>query len=114
MGTEIRIVEIEEVYDEQSEAGLVLSQSPQPGEFVERGGTIEVSVSLGPELIAFPSVPSELTFEEAQQLLSDAGFTVELALGPADGTVDDITIEGEEPSAGDQFPNGTQVDIVAT
>ena len=55
-----------------------------------------------------------MTVEEAQQLLSDAGFTVELALGPADGMVDDITIDGEEPSAGDQFPNGTQVDIVAT
>ena len=111
---ELRIVEIEEVYDEESEAGLVLSQSPQPGEFVERGGTIEVSVSLGPDLIAFPSVPSEMTFEEAQQLLSDAGFTVELTLGAADGTVEEITIEGEEPSAGDEFPNGTQVDIVAT
>ena len=114
VGTELRIVEIEEVYDEESEAGLVLSQSPQPGEFVERGGTIEVSVSLGPDLIAFPSVPSEMTFEEAQQLLSDAGFTVELTLGAADGTVEEITIEGEEPSAGDEFPNGTQVDIVAT
>ena len=42
VGTELRIVETEEVYDEESEAGLVLSQSPQPGEFVERGGTIEV------------------------------------------------------------------------
>ncbi|MEC7435378.1 MAG: PASTA domain-containing protein, partial [Actinomycetota bacterium] len=114
VGTEIRLVEIEEVYDEESEAGLVLSQSPQPGEFVERGGAIEVSVSLGPDLIAFPSVPSELTFEEAQKLLSDAGFTVELTLGAADGTVDEITIEGEEPSAGDEFPNGTQVDVVAT
>jgi serine/threonine-protein kinase len=114
VGTELRIVENEEVYDEESEAGLVLSQSPQPGEFVERGGTIEVSVSLGPDLIAFPPVPSEMTFEEAQQLLSDAGFTVELTLGAADGTVEEITIEGEEPSVGDEFPNGTQVDVVST
>ena len=113
VGTELRIVETEEVYDEETEAGLVLSQSPQPGEFVERGGTIEVSVSLGPDLIAFPSVPSGMTFEEARQLLSDAGFTVELTLGTADGTVEEITIEGEEPSAGDEFPNGTQVDIVS-
>ena len=114
VGTELRIVETEEVYDEESEAGLVLSQFPQPGEFVERGGTIEVSVSLGSDLIAFPSLPSGMTFEEAQQLLSDAGFTVELTLGAADGTVEVITIEGEEPSAGDEFPNGTQVDIVST
>jgi len=113
VGTALRIVEVEEIYDDETEAGLILSQSPQPGELLERGGAIEVSVSLGPNLIAFPSVPANLSFEDAQKLLTDAGFTVELILGAADGDVEEITIDGDRPSPGDEFPNGTQVDIVA-
>lgn len=113
VGTGLRIVEIEEVYDDETDTGLILSQSPQQGELLERGGTIEVSVSLGPDLIAFPSVPANSSFEDAQRLLTDAGFTVELALGAADGDVEEITIDGEKPSPGDEFPNGTQVDVVA-
>lgn len=113
VGTGLRIVEVEEVYDDETETGLILSQSPQPGEFLERGGVLEVAVSLGPNLIAFPSVPANLSFEDVQQLLTDAGFTVELILGAADGDVEEITIDGERPTPGDEFPNGTQVDIVA-
>ena len=113
VGTGLRIVEVEEVYDDETETGLILSQSPQPGELLDRGGEIEVSVSLGPNLIAFPSVPRNSSFEDVQQLLTDAGFTVELVLGAADGNVEEITIDGETPSPGDEFPNGTQVDVVA-
>ncbi len=113
VGTALRIVEVEEIYDDETETGLILSQSPQPGELLERGGAIEVSVSLGPNLIAFPSVPANSSFEDAQKLLTDAGFTVELILGAADGDVEEITIDGDRPSPGDEFPNGTQVDIVA-
>jgi len=113
VGTGLRIVEIEEVYDDETETGLILSQSPQPGELLDRGGEIEVSVSLGPNLIAFPSVPRDSSFEDVQQLLTDAGFAVELVLGAADGNVEEITIDGETPSPGDEFPNGTQVDVVA-
>jgi beta-lactam-binding protein with PASTA domain/serine/threonine protein kinase len=113
VGTGLRIVEVEEVYDDETEAGLILSQSPQPEELLERGGVLEVSVSLGPNLVAFPSIPANSSFEDAQKLLTDAGFTVELILGAADGDVEEITIDGERPSPGDEFPNGTQVDIVA-
>ena len=113
VGTALRIVEVEEVYDDETEEGLILSQSPQPGELLERGGAIEVSVSLGPNLIAFPSLPENVNFEDAQRLLTDAGFTVELILGAADGDVEEVTIDGETPSPGDEYPNGTQVDIVA-
>jgi len=113
VGTGLRIVEVEEVYDDETETGLILSQSPQPGELLDRGGEIEVSVSLGPNLIAFPSVPRNSSFEDVQQLLTAAGFTVELVLGAADGNVEEITIDGETPSPGDEFPNGTQVDVVA-
>lgn len=113
VGTGLRIVEIEEVYDDETETGLILSQSPQPGELLDRGGEIEVSVSLGPNLIAFPSVPRDSSFEDVQRLLTDAGFAVELVLGAADGNVEEITIDGETPSPGDEFPNGTQVDVVA-
>lgn len=113
VGDGLRIVEGEGIYDDVIPAGQILSQDPLPGSMLERGGSVTVTVSLGPDVVTFPSLPRDVSFIDAQRLLIDAGFTVELALGAADGTVDSVTIDGEAPDVGATFPRGTRVDVVA-
>jgi beta-lactam-binding protein with PASTA domain len=109
----LRIEEADGIYDDDIPAGEILSQTPEPGAMLERGESVTVSVSLGPDVVTFPSLRSGMTFVEAQRLLIDAGFTVELSLGAADGVVESVSIDGEKPEVGGTYPRDTRVDVVA-
>lgn len=109
----LRIVETDGVHSDEIPEGEILSQDPVPGSELQRGEAVAVTVSLGPDLITFPSLPRNASFEEAQRILTDAGFVVELALGTTEGKVEEISINGEEPSVGDEFPGGTVISITA-
>lgn len=109
----LRIIEAEGIYDDEIPVGEILSQSPEPGLSIERGESVTVTVSLGPDVVTFPSLPADISFTDAQRLLIDAGFTVELGLGAADGTVESATIDGEAPDVGATYPRGTRVELVA-
>jgi len=58
-------------------AGLVLAQSPLPGEEVARGSVIRVTLSAGAERRQVPELRT-LTAGEARQLLVRSGFEVEV------------------------------------
>ncbi len=62
------------VYSEEYAAGQIISQNPKAGEIVENGTTIEVVVSLGPQIITMPKV-SDMTYEAAVLELLKAGFS---------------------------------------
>jgi serine/threonine-protein kinase len=109
----LRIEEADGVYSDEIPAGEILSQTPDPGAMLERGESVTVTVSLGPDVVTFPSLRAGMTFVEAQRLLIDAGFTVELSLGAADGVVESVAIDGEEPEVGGTYPRDTRVDVVA-
>lgn len=109
----LRIVEGEGIYDESIPVGQILEQEPAAGVMLERGASVTVTVSLGPDVVTFPSLPANMAFVDAQRLLIDAGFTVQLSLGAADGAVESVTIDGEQPEVGATFPRGTRVDVVA-
>ena len=109
----LRIVEDEGVHDDSIPVGQILSQSPAPGSALERGGSVVVTVSLGPDVVTFPSLPTEVSFVDAQRLLIDAGFIVELTLGASDGVVESVSIDGEAPTVGGTYPRDTRVDVVA-
>jgi len=70
-------------------------------------------VSLGVEVLTFPSLAPDIDYSTARQILTDAGFDVELVLGASDGIVESITVDDEPVSAGDEFPPGTTVQITA-
>ncbi|MGA1345320.1 MAG: PASTA domain-containing protein [Ilumatobacteraceae bacterium] len=109
----LRIVEAEGVFSEEIPVGQILTQSPEPGATLARGEAVTITASLGPDVVTFPSLPDDIAFVDAQRLLIDAGFTVRLALGAADGTVVEATIDGDEPRPGDTFPRDTEVALIA-
>jgi hypothetical protein len=99
--------------------GTIIIQSPEPGTKAERGASISVVVSDGPEIVQLPDVVGKVR-DEAEGDLSDAGFKVEvkteksleegvgkvLEQSPTAGAVKkgfEVTItigEGHEPAPG--------------
>ena len=60
---------------EKVEKGGVINQSSPPGESVEVGSTIVLTISTGKPDIIVPDVTGK-TYEEAAKILKSAGFTV--------------------------------------
>jgi serine/threonine-protein kinase len=107
------LVERQGDFDEETEAGQIVEQSPAPGELAERGAEITVTVSRGPDVVVFPSLAEGIVFADARAELLAAGFEVELVLGAVDAIVSEVLIDGEPPEVDGVYPRGTQVDIVA-
>ncbi|HWO88763.1 MAG TPA: PASTA domain-containing protein [Gemmatimonadales bacterium] len=88
--------------------GFVIWQDPPPGVAVQRGATIQLTLSDGPPRVAVPDV-SGLDPDIAQRLLAAAGLGVDLG--------DSVTAKGiarglaasTEPPAGDSARLGSRV-----
>lgn len=93
------------------EEGRVAAQDIAPATPVERGGTVTVQLSKGPELLPIPDLAGT-TYPEAVTILEDAGFVVNSLLGTTQGTFVSIAVDGDEVNAGDTFPRGTGVDLI--
>ena len=72
-----------------SEPGEVLEQDPAPGEGLQEGSTLTLTVSRGEELAALPAAGGG-TIPEARTVLEDAG----LRIGPALGKFNEFVAEG--------------------
>lgn len=55
-GIPISRIEVEEVYDNNIETGLIISQTPEANSRISQGDSISVTVSLGTDLIEIPNV----------------------------------------------------------
>jgi serine/threonine-protein kinase len=95
----------EEFHDRVPE-GEVIGVSPGPGEQVERGAQVTVTVSLGRPWITVPDVVG-LTAAEASDRLEAQGFVVVDTIGPPNRPVL-VT----DPPAGETYRKGKQVTII--
>jgi serine/threonine-protein kinase len=93
--------------------GVIISQSIEPGTEVARGDTMTVVVSRGPDLVAFPDLGPDPSYEAAAALLREAGFEPTLTFGDAQGAIRTYEIDGRQPEVGEQFKRGTVVEIAA-
>jgi serine/threonine-protein kinase len=93
----------QEKYDEQVNAGDVISQSPKDGQ-APKDSVVALVVSKGPPLVDVPDVVG-LSIGDAIAKLHAAGFQTS-AFGPGFGTV-----RGQNPRGG-QAPKGSTVRIV--
>jgi beta-lactam-binding protein with PASTA domain len=110
-GLGLVVAEGEPVFDDVIAAGQVSSQTPTPGEQVERGATVQIVASKGPDLVAMPDLTGQ-TYDQAVVTLADAGLVANLVLGSTDGTFVSARVAGERVAPGDQHRRGTQVDLV--
>ena len=89
--------------------GIILSQDVAPGAELARDSTFTVVRSKGLDLVALPDLEG-LTYAEAQQALTDAGFTIGSLLGTTEGMFESISIS-VEPIDG-LYRRGTSVDLI--
>jgi eukaryotic-like serine/threonine-protein kinase len=94
---------------DQAAVDTVIAQDPQPPEEAERGSTITLTVSAGPELVAVPNVVN-MNQQEASQALTDAGFVVNPVPAENDEVEEGLVIS-QDPPGDSQAAPGTQVTI---
>ena len=94
-----------EEFSDTVAAGQVIGLRPAEGEQVERGRTVEVVVSKGPDMVVVPSVKGK-DLDGAIAVLEGAGLTVGDLFGPARGKPFETS-----PKAGTKVKRGTTVDI---
>ena len=86
--------------------GIVSHADPPAGVKVEKGSTVNVWISLGPQLFDVPNLVG-LTFEEAKAAIVNGGvFTPGSVSGPITGKV-----VAASPAPGDKQRRGTRIDL---
>src|SRR5829696_3081536 len=88
-------------------AGQAIGTAPGPGAKVERGGTVTLIVSDGPQLATVPD-PTGLTLPQFRDALTAAGFAVNVN-GPRGASIPVRT----DPPTGASLPKGTTITIFA-
>ena len=108
MSEDLEAGNISETYDDNFEEGMIIETTPVSGTEVERGGTVDMLVSLGEEPYTMENYVGEI-YEDAAEELEAAGFTNvgaenEYSDEPPGTILDQSVPEGEE-----LYPDGTPV-----
>jgi len=110
-GVQLVIARSDDEFSDTIEVGRVVAQDPVPTTPVDRGGTVTVRISKGPDLVAFPDLAGQ-TYPQAQETLAAAGFVENSLLGTTEGTFVSASVNGDEVEPGATFPRGTGVDLI--
>ncbi len=95
-GATFRVLEGNRVESKEA-IGTIVAQNPEAGEMAERGSGIAVDVS-GTRIADVPDVATE-TRGEAQRVLDEAGFDVEVSTEASSAENEDL-VTGQEPRGG--------------
>ena len=109
----LEVVVVEAVFDDVAPAGTIAALDPAAGTSVERGSTVTLTPSLGPDLVAFPDL-SGTDFAEAQARLAAVGLEARLEFGSSDSAARfrSATIDGREVRAGESVRRPSVVSLV--
>jgi eukaryotic-like serine/threonine-protein kinase len=92
-------------------AGSVIRQDPAPGTPIVRDGSVNVTLSKGPDLITIPNLAG-MDVNAATAALTGAGFVIAGTIGDATHLVGEVQVNGATVAVGEQFPRGQPVTIV--
>lgn len=92
--------------------GQVMAQSPKAGARVEKGGTVDITISSGAEQVKVPDVTNN-TVDAATSILQNAGFKVERFDDYNETVAKDHVIK-QSPIAGDKASEGSTVTITVS
>jgi serine/threonine-protein kinase len=97
--------------DSTEPAGTCTKMDPKAGSKVDKGSTVKVWFSAGPQSISVPDVTDQ-SQEEARSTLEDAGFTVNSSVKTEDSdSIDKDNVTRTDPVAGSSQPKGTSISI---
>ncbi len=97
-------------YNAKVEKGYIVSQSIKAGTKVAMGTEITFVISKGPEYVNVPSV-IDMTLEEAQTKLEEAGFVVKVIEKTNDGSQIANTVAEVSPEVGSSQIKGSEIQI---
>ncbi len=98
--------------DSPEAAGLVLEVDPKEGEKVAENSVVTLTVSKG-NVVRVPNVEN-LTEADAKRELENAGFKVDVEIGPEVPADRAGRVTDQNPNAGSQRTKGTKVTIVVS
>ena len=101
---------VAERYDEKVQVSLIISQTPEGGQMVKAGRTVNLIVSMGQEFIEVPDITNQ-TVRAASILLSGAGLDIGAVMSRNHPTVPQDGVITQNPRAGTRVPKGTRVDV---
>ena len=103
--------EVDETRQRSTDVGenRVISTSPDGGQNLERGQTVTLRISSGPESAAVPDVLRQ-SRDAASEALRNAGFDV-MVREEERGDVDEGTVIAQDPAGGQQRSQGATVTI---
>ncbi|HWM13951.1 MAG TPA: Stk1 family PASTA domain-containing Ser/Thr kinase [Gaiellaceae bacterium] len=95
-GFEVSVVEAP---DDDTPEGLVSAQSPDPGIQADRGSTVQITISTGPDIVAVPDVTG-MEAADARGALEEAGFRPRgVARDTQEPSEEGIVLEQDPPGA---------------
>jgi serine/threonine-protein kinase len=107
----LRVERLEPRFSDEIPKGSIMAQRPVPQTKVDRGSTVVVRVSKGPDLRRVPQLEG-ITLTRARERLRARGLRVGDLLGSTQGIVIEANVDGEPVVRGDLLRRGTPVDLV--
>ena len=105
--------EVTEVFSDNVEAGLVITQDPRAGESAAKGSAVNLEISKGADIAIVPSVIG-MTETDAFKLLTDAGFSPQPLAPEYNKDIEAGKVFKQEPSAGEKLKKGTVINYVVS
>jgi beta-lactam-binding protein with PASTA domain len=106
--------EVEQVFSTEVRRGRVIEASPPEGTTLERGSTVTLRVSRGPQQVAVPDVTGE-TEGNARSELEGAGLRVGEVTEEESQEAEPGTVLDQDPGSGERVAEGSAVNLtVAT
>jgi len=106
----LTMTQVPDVFDNTIPAGQVATQDPPAGSSIERGATVNVAVSKGPDLVVVPIIDG-LDATGISSALQNAGFVVGATTGDPSQPLIGMTSAGAPVVGGGQLIRGSTIDL---
>ncbi|MGH2678808.1 MAG: PASTA domain-containing protein, partial [Actinomycetota bacterium] len=94
----------------EAEEGTIIDQDPGPGEQVQPGSAVNVTVSSGPETVVIPNVVCQ-DIDEAQGTITGAGLGFDVTGERFSDQCPEGTVAEQNPAGGAEVERGTTVRV---
>ena len=91
-------------------AGTIIAQRPAPGETLQSGQSVDVTLSTGPQATTVPDLVGLVSIQQARIVVERAGLTLGAVKEKASSQPGGYVLD-QDPPSGDQVAPGSAVDI---